>query len=72
MPHQVANQAAVVARAAGPATVDEGNNPFGLIAAIKIIAQATYQNGDGRERSGTLVIPEAAKSLILATAMRGL
>lgn len=64
--------AVTIRYAAGPVNVDEGNNKFGLIAAVKLIATATYQNGDGRERSGPLVIPEAAKSLIMATAMRGL
>lgn len=55
---------------AGPATVTTKPN-FGMIAAIKMIATATYQNQDGRERRGPLIIPPAAMSMIHATAPRG-
>lgn len=55
---------------AGPVAVSGAK--YGLIAAVKLIATATWNNRDGREREGPLVIPPAAHSLILATAKRGL
>lgn len=56
---------------AGPATVIS-DPQYGLNRAIKLIATATYQNEDGRERKGPLIIPPAAMSMILATGKRGL
>lgn len=55
---------------AGPETVAGAKR--GLYRAVMLIATATYQNQDGRERSGPLVIPDAATAMILATAQRGL
>lgn len=64
--------AATIRYTAGPETVDAATISRGLYRAVMLIATATYQNGDGRERSGPLVIPDAATAMILATAKRGL
>lgn len=55
---------------AGPETV-AAQTRHTLVNAVKLIASANWQNQDGRERSGPLVIPEAATSLILAGGRRG-
>lgn len=62
--------AVTVTYAAGPETVAT-NTRHALVNAVKLIATATWQNQDGREKSGGLVIPDAVHSLLMAGARRG-
>lgn len=62
--------AVTVTYTAGPETV-AANTRHTLIQAVRLIVSATWQNQDGREKSGGLVIPDAVHSLIMAGAKRG-
>lgn len=62
--------AVTVTYTAGPETVAT-NTRHALLQAVRLIVATTWQNQDGREKSGGLVIPDAVHSLIMAGAKRG-
>lgn len=67
---QNALQAMTVRYAAGPVSVSADYRPT-LVNAVMLIATATWNNADGKERHGPLVTPPRALDLIQAGAIKG-